>query len=120
MLSHVDKVVDRAYHREVLASGAFVEYDGSFRWGDKPNGTLQLLEWMAADGLLDQVVLGMDAARQGYYRVYGGGPGLTWLLDGFTTLMDERGLDAACRDVCSCATLRAPSRSRRIDGGNAR
>ena len=39
---------------------------------------------MAADGLLDQVMLGMDAARQGYYRVFGGEPGLTWLLDGFT------------------------------------
>ena len=98
VLSHVDKVVDRGYHREVLASGAFVEYDGSFRWGDKPNGTLQLLEWMAADGLLDQVLLGMDAARQGYYHVYGGQPGLTWLLDGFTALMDDRGLDADSRD----------------------
>ena len=30
-----------------------------------PNGTLQLLEWMAEDGLLDRVVLGMDAARRG-------------------------------------------------------
>ena len=26
----------------------------------------------------------MDAARRGYYHVYGGSPGLTWLLDGFT------------------------------------
>src|SRR5207302_1873412 len=32
VLSHVDKVVDRGYHREVLATGAFAEYDGSFRW----------------------------------------------------------------------------------------
>ena len=27
-------------------------------------------------GSLDRIVLGMDAARQGYYRVYGGSPGL--------------------------------------------
>jgi len=91
-LSHVDKVVDRGYHRELLASGAFAEYDHSFRWGEAANGTLRLLEWVVADGLEGQVLLGMDAARRGYYRVNGGSPGLTWLLDGFTRAMAERGL----------------------------
>ncbi len=91
-LSHVDKVVDRGYHRDIAATGATLEYDGSFRWGDAPNGTLDLLAAMAEDDLLDHVVLGMDAARQGYYAVYGGSPGLTWLLDGFSSAMDERGL----------------------------
>lgn len=97
VLSHVDRVVDRGYHREVLASGAFAEYDGSFRWGDRPNGTLQLLRWMAEDGLDGRVLLGMDAARQGYYSVYGGSPGLGWLLDGFTALMEASGIDATIR-----------------------
>ena len=92
VLSHVDKVVDRGYHREIAAAGATVEYDGSFRWGNADNGTLRLLEWMAEDGLLDRVVLGMDAARQSYLSVFGGKPGLTWLLDGFSTAMDARGL----------------------------
>jgi 5-phospho-D-xylono-1,4-lactonase len=92
VLSHVDKVVDRGYHREVAATGATLEYDGSFRWGDDDNGTLRLLEWMAEDGLLDMVVLGMDAARRSYLSVYGGSPGLTWLLDGFSSAMDARGL----------------------------
>lgn len=94
-LSHVDKVVDRGYHRELQATGAFSEYDYSFRWGDGPNGTLQLLAWAAEDGRLGQVVLGMDAARQGYYAVYGGAPGLTWLLDGFAAQMTASGLDVA-------------------------
>ena len=44
-LSHVDKVVDRDYHRELFASGAFAVYDQAFRWGDAPNGTIQLVEW---------------------------------------------------------------------------
>ena len=92
VLSHVDKVVDRAYHRELAVTGAAAEYDGSFRWGDAENGTLRLLDWMAEDGLLGQVVIGMDAARRGYLSVYGGGPGLTWLLDGFSAAMDQRGL----------------------------
>jgi len=97
VLSHVDKLVDRGLHRELLATGAYAEYDGAFRWGDRPNGTLQMLEWMAEDGLIDRIVLGMDAARRGYYAVYGGSPGLTYLLDGFSTTMEERGLDAAIR-----------------------
>jgi phosphotriesterase-related protein len=97
VLSHVDKVVDRAYHREILATGAVVEYDQSFRWGEAANGTLQLLSWLAEDGLLDGVVLGTDAARRGYYSVYGGAPGLTWLLDGFSAEMQSVGLDAATR-----------------------
>jgi phosphotriesterase-related protein len=91
-LSHVDKVVDRGYHREIASTGATVEYDSSFRWADQPNGTLQLIEWMAEDGHFDRVVLGMDAARRGYYAVYGGSPGLTWLLDGFAVAMEDRGL----------------------------
>ena len=97
VLSHVDKVVDRAYHRELLGTGAFVEYDGSFRWGDRENGTLTLLTWALEDGLVDGILLGMDAARQGYYTMYGGKPGLTWLLDDFTRTMGARGIDPAAR-----------------------
>jgi 5-phospho-D-xylono-1,4-lactonase len=91
-VSHVDKVVDRGYHRDVLATGAFAEYDGSFRWGDAANGTLQLLEWALEDDHIGGILLGMDAARQGYYHAYGGSPGLAWLLDGFAGLMRTRGL----------------------------
>jgi phosphotriesterase-related protein len=95
--SHIDKVVDRGYHRELLSTGAFAEYDGSFRWGDLANGTLQLIVWMIEDGLGDRIVLGMDAARKSYLRVHGGRPGLTWLLDGFTQLLAANGVDDDAR-----------------------
>ena len=96
-LSHVDKVVDRGYHRDLLGTGAFAVYDQAFRWRDGDNGTLRLLEWMAEDGLLDQVMLGMDAARQGYYLAFGGQPGLPYLLREFSAAMEARGLDATIR-----------------------
>lgn len=96
-LSHVDKIVDRGYHRELLSSGAFAEYDQSFRWGSAPNGTIQLLSWMADDGLGDRIVLGMDAARRRYYHVHGGSPGLVWLLGDFSEAMAGAGLDASVR-----------------------
>ena len=98
VLSHVDKVVDRAYHRDLLAMGAVLEYDQSFRWpADAENGTIRLIRWAVEDGHADRVVLGMDAARRGYYTVYGGSPGLTWLIDGFTRALERAGIDAAAR-----------------------
>jgi phosphotriesterase-related protein len=96
-LSHVDKVVDREYHRDLLSSGAFAVYDQAFRWGDADNGTLRLLEWAVADGDAGQVMLGMDAARQGYYHAFGGSPGLPYLLREFSAAMEACGLDAEIR-----------------------
>ena len=92
VLSHVDRVVDRGYHRELAATGATLEYDHGFRWKDAPNGTLTRLGWLAEDGLLDRVVLGNDAARRGYLTVYGGAPGLAFLLGPFRDAMRDRGL----------------------------
>jgi phosphotriesterase-related protein len=92
VLSHVDKVVDPGYHRELLATGATAEYDQAFRWGDQPNGTLALLGAMIEAGLDDRIVLGMDAARQGYYRAYGGTPGLRYLLAEFSSAMAAHGI----------------------------
>lgn len=107
-LSHVDKVVDRGYHRELLSSGAFAVYDQAFRWGDRQNGTLQLLEWAVADGLVGQVMLGMDAARQGYYRAFGGSPGLAYLLRGFSDELEARGIGA---DIRRCLFVDNPARA---------
>ena len=92
LLSHVDKVVDREYHREIAATGARVELDQAFRWKDGPNGTLQVLEWLVEDGLTDHVTLGLDAARQGYWEAYGGSPGIPWFVDGLSALLSERGI----------------------------
>jgi len=96
VLSHTDKIVDRGYHRAIFETGAYVEYDQSFRWGpDQENGTLLLLEWMFEDGFGGQVMLGLDAARQGYWSAYGGSPGMTYLLDGFSKAMADRGVGTA-------------------------
>ena len=96
-LSHVDKVVDRGYHRDLFATGAFAAYDQAFRWADRANGTLQLIEWAIADGHAGQVMLGMDAARQGYYQAFGGAPGLAFLLRDFSDSMETRGIRAEIR-----------------------
>ncbi len=97
ILSHVDKVVDVGYHTELAAAGATLEYDQSFRWGDRENGTLELLSAMLSRGFGDRIVLGNDAARQRYYRAWGGGPGLAWLLGEFSERMADAGIDEAAR-----------------------
>jgi phosphotriesterase-related protein len=96
-VSHVDKVVDRGYHREIAATGAHVEYDQAFRWPDRANGTLELLEWMVEDGLDGHVLMGNDAARRGHWTAYGGRPGLTFLLGEFAREMDTRGIPVEVR-----------------------
>ena len=96
-LSHVDKVVDTGYHRDLLATGAFAVYDQGFRWGDRDNGTLRLVEAAVGDDRDGQVMLGMDAARQGYYRAFGGTPGLAYLLTTFTDQLEARGVGPETR-----------------------
>jgi predicted metal-dependent phosphotriesterase family hydrolase len=73
-----------------------VEYDQGFRWTDgQENGTLTLLQWAFEDGFGDRVVLGMDAARRGYWTVHGGAPGMAWLLGPFAAAMAARGIGTA-------------------------
>jgi 5-phospho-D-xylono-1,4-lactonase len=76
ILSHTDKVVDRGYHRELLAGGAYVVYDQGLR---TPEGTARLVRWMVEDGHQDQLLLGTDGARRSLWSVLGGAPGLAAL-----------------------------------------
>jgi len=94
-LSHTDRKPDVAYHREILASGVKVEFDSAFRW--KPgqgNPTLDLVVALMEE-FPTQIMLGMDAARRGYWRHYGGQPGLDFLLTTFSGNLKQRGVTAA-------------------------
>ncbi len=92
VLSHVDRKVDPDYHRQVLDTGVRLEYDSAFRWKDpNPNGTYQLLKTLLPQ-YSNQIVMGMDAARNRYWRSYGGLPGLSFLLTDFKSDLDHMGL----------------------------
>ncbi len=91
-LSHTDRKPDVGYHREILARGVRVEFDSAFRW--KPgqgNPTLDLLLALLPE-FPDQIMLGMDAARRSYWRSYGGGPGLAFLLTDFSQTLRAAGV----------------------------
>ncbi|HVQ23369.1 MAG TPA: hypothetical protein VMT36_08855, partial [Candidatus Saccharimonadia bacterium] len=74
------------------------EYDQAFRWpSGTDNGTLTLLGWMLEDGFGDRLMLGLDAARQGYWSSYGGRPGMAFLLGDFSAMMATAGIGAEAR-----------------------
>ena len=94
VISHVDRYKDVSYHRELLKSGVRVEYDSAFRWkeGDT-NWTYLLLEELLPE-FPDQITVGMDAARNTYWKSYGGNPGLVYLLTTFRDELKKRELES--------------------------
>lgn len=92
VLSHTDRKPDLEYHKAILASGVNVELDSAFRWNESQgNPTLDLLVKLREADLINQVMLGMDAARRSYWKSYGGNPGMAYLLETFWPQMVERG-----------------------------
>lgn len=91
VISHLDRKPDIDYHREVLSRGVFLEYDSAFRWKSQENPTRDLLIELASHGFLRQLMLGMDAARSSYWSSFGGSPGLTFLLNTFSSQLRDAG-----------------------------
>lgn len=87
ILSHTDKVADYGYHHEMLASGVNLVYDQGLR---TPGQTLALLDKVIADGQVNQVLLGTDAARRSLWTVFGGTPGIAAIRRSFGAAIEER------------------------------
>ena len=100
VLSHTDRKPDISYHKEILSTGVYLEYDSAFRWksGDG-NPTRDLIVSLCDAGFASQIVVGMDAARRTYWRSFGGGPGLTFLLEAFFPEMQRNGFPAEFIDL---------------------
>jgi phosphotriesterase-related protein len=92
VLSHVDRNTDMDYQRQVLDTGVRVEYDSAFRWkADVPNHTFNFLEKLLPE-FPDQITMGMDMARNSYWKSYGGRPGLNYLIDTIPGFLESKGL----------------------------
>ncbi len=93
VISHLDRDEDLLYHKEVLDTGVKVEYDAAFRWGLKgeQNRTFQLLEHLLPLYPC-QITLGMDMAKNTYWKSYGGEPGLNYLIDYVPGFLKSTGL----------------------------
>ena len=69
VLSHVDRRKDLSFHRDLMQTGVYVEYDSHFRWKDKednwlpsPKGPFYLiLRNYAPDPELGKALVNIDA-----------------------------------------------------------
>lgn len=96
ILGHIDRNPDDDYIRHVLDTGAFVSFDqvGKVAYGpDERRAALVKMAFDAGHG--DQVLVSQDLARKSLLRAYGGGPGWVYMLERFTLLLMDVGLDAA-------------------------
>lgn len=92
VLSHVDRYQELDYQKRVLDTGVRVEYDSAFRWKpDSKNWTLYFLKELLAI-YPDQFTVGMDMAKNSYWKSYGGAPGLNFLIEEIPKYLDELGL----------------------------
>lgn len=100
VLSHVDRAKDIDYNRRVLDVGVRVEYDSAFRWQlkNKPNYTFKLLEALLPD-YSNQIVMGMDMAKNTYWKSYGGKPGLNFLIENIPVFLREKGLEEHYQNI---------------------
>ena len=91
VLAHLDRNPDWEWHVELLARGVSVVYDTPGRIKYFPDSTLlELIEKVLAAGFGDRVMLGLDLGRRDYFRAYGGGPGLSYLMDRFVPRLEKR------------------------------
>jgi 5-phospho-D-xylono-1,4-lactonase len=99
VISHVDRMDDVDYHRQLLQSGISVEYDAAFRWKkEEVNITYKLLEILLPE-FPDQIVVGMDMAKNHYWKSYGGKPGLGYLMVDFKDELKKRSLEAYSQNL---------------------
>ncbi len=93
VLSHVDRAKDIGYNRSVMDTGVKVEYDSAFRWKkEDTNWTFELLEALLPQ-YSSQITLGMDMAKNSYWRSYGGKPGLNYLIESIPDFLKAKGLE---------------------------
>lgn len=100
ILAHMDRNPDAELHAELCERGVSLEYDTVGRTKYHPDSTLlDLVEAVVAAGHLDRLMLGLDLGLRDYFRAFGGGPGMRYLMDTFVPRLRRRLGDDAVRAI---------------------
>ena len=108
ILAHLDRNPDLDLHAEVAGRGVMLEYDTPGRIKYRPDSQLlDLIDGMVEAGHADRMLLGLDLGQRDYFRAYGGGPGLTYLMDVFVPRLRKRIGDEAVQAILVANAARA-------------
>jgi len=108
ILAHLDRNPDAELHREIADRGAWLEYDTPGRIKYRPDiQLLDLVEAMVRAGHGGALMLGLDLGQRDYFRSYGGGPGLTYLMGTFVPRLRSRIGEDAVRKILVDSPARA-------------
>jgi len=112
-LAHMDRNPDPELHAEIASRGVTLEYDTLGRTKYHPDSTLlDLIGAMVEAGHGDRLMLGCDLGRRDYFRSWGGGPGIAYLLTTFVPRLRRR-IGTAATDAILVAN---PARFYALDG----
>ncbi|MFI6254094.1 phosphotriesterase [Streptomyces sp. NPDC051016] len=110
VLSHMDEVLDRSYHRDAAQTGAVLEYDTfgtDFFYGSPDlrspadHERLDMAEWLLSEGHTDQLVIGCDVWTQSHL-LHNGGFGYEHLFRRIAPALERRvGSEAVHRILVS-------------------
>jgi phosphotriesterase-related protein len=90
-LAHMDRNPDAELHVELCARGVTLEYDTVGRTKYHPDSVvLDLIERVVDAGHGERLMLGLDLGMRDYFRAYGGGPGLRYLMTVFAPRLRRR------------------------------
>ncbi|WP_078382475.1 phosphotriesterase family protein [Sutcliffiella halmapala] len=95
IICHMDRNPDIYVHKELGGTGCFIEYDNATRVKYHPDSeSVSLIVRMIEAGFQDKILLGTDFALRSYWKAYGGGPGMAYLLETFIPRLKKQGIPA--------------------------
>jgi len=99
-LSHMDRNVDAGEHARIAETGAYLGYDcfGKAKYGPD-EALIHLIRTMIDRGHGQRLLIGNDLGRPSYWRAYGGGPGLDYVLTTFVPRLLRSGFQQSELDM---------------------
>jgi 5-phospho-D-xylono-1,4-lactonase len=107
ILCHLDRAIyDIYYHKEILKSGVYLEYDtiGRFKYHSDEQ-EINLISSMVKDGFQDKILLGLDTTRE-RLKSYGGLIGLDYIKKEFISKLLTTGMR---EDIIELFMVKNPS-----------
>jgi len=90
--SHIDHNLDFWYQKKIAETGAYLVYDCIGKIKYYPDEwRIKLIKRLIDAGFAENILLSGDMARRSYFRAYGGGPGLGFIITKFIPRLREEG-----------------------------